>query len=142
MAFFFAPRLSESRDGRVFVENPGGKVLIWGSAVGGTVPILPRDVIAEFPLAQRADPRALWHIVAKSGETWETPSCFPFWVTSGRTHIRIDEVGILPGGPVPPPRFRLHLPDMVWTEPEIRWTKPPPNGDDWFVTWITSVQPR
>ena len=146
-----------SVQGRFFAAGqPDARILIFRPEPASAVPLLPRDVVAEFPNAIRVSRRAHDFIVVGQGEEWELSGCDDFYVVHGRTLIGFDNLGRadpLRQGPRQPTGIpgltsiqlggtsRIVLPDMTFAEPDIQWDVPPENPENWVIRWTAYPAP-
>ena len=146
-----------SVQGRFFVAGqPDARILVVRPYTGSDGPLLPRDVIAEFPNSLRVVSRSYQSMVVSQGEEWELSGCNDFYVVQDRILIRFglsaaDPVtqaalqptgtpGITIGAPLLG-TFRLVLPDITLTEPDLQWDVAPENPEDWVIRWIAYPAP-
>lgn len=147
-----------SLQGRFFVAGqPDARILIVRPYTASDGPLLPRDVIAEFPNAPRLVSRSLQFIIVSQGEEWEFPGCNDFYVVQDRILIDFENLSAadpLRQGPMQPtgtpglttsgPLFgtsRVVLPDITLAEPDLQWDVAPENPEDWVIRWIAYPAP-
>lgn len=121
---------------RVFVNGlDSERLLIYKPGLLQRDQVLPRDILNEFPYANRHDQRAVWFDIVETGQEWSSEDCEDFTVVHGNKAVLFISMWAAvqrhdSGG-------RVIVPDIIIpSNAGIQWDIKPSNPDEWSVRWL------
>lgn len=130
-----------SLDARFFVDDGAAEHVLIYKRTFGSGPVLPRDVIAEFPYTRTAS-HADWYELVDVGATWKQDDCGDFIVTYGQTGILFkvgsatNNIATVIGGSVLAGSWRVIVPDITFQQEPMVWDVAPPSPAVWLLELI------